>query len=173
MDTFNPATAVLQAKLQAWCVGMLTILVDAYQLGAVIGRGACVRVGGETLRPDVMFVPALDRKIVAADVVRGAPQLAIDLIHSRLPEAERAGLRARYAAAHVLEYWQVEADRAHPNFYQASAAWTYDLIPPDKAGVHFSTALVELTFPALWFRRQPDLFTMMSYWGLISDRQEK
>ncbi len=173
MVDFNPTTAVLAARLQAWCVCMLSVLVDAYQLGAVIGKGASFHVGGDTLRPDVMFIPGVDRKIVAADAVRGAPQLAIDLIDSHLPRAECTSLRAHYAAAHVLEYWQVEVDRAQPSFYQANAAWTYDLIPPDKAGVHFSTALVELSFPALWFRRQPDLFTMMAYWELISDRQEQ
>ncbi len=170
MNPFDPTSAVLAARLQAWCVCLLSILVDAYQLGAVIGKGASVQVGGDTLQPDVMFIPAEDHQIVAADVVRGAPQLAIDLIPSRMPEAERASLRARYATIHVLEYWQVEVDRARPAFYQASASWTYDLIPPDKAGVHFSIALVELSFPVQWFQRQPDLFTMMSYWDLISDR---
>ena len=172
MLNFNPSTSVLQAKLQAWCVSMLSILVDAYELGAVIGRGACVQVGEETLQPDVMFIPTVDRKIVTAGAVRGAPLLAIDLIHSQMPKPERTSLQERYAAAHVLEYWQLEADRAHPAFFQASAEWTYNQIPPDKAGVHFSTAIVELSFPALWFRSQPDLFTMMSYWGLISDKQE-
>jgi hypothetical protein len=170
MITFNPQTAVLQAKMQAWCVGMLSILADAYQLGAVIGKGASIRNGEDELFPDVMFVPTQDRKIVGPDAVHGGPLLAIDMIDSKFPAAERESLCRRYNAAHVLEYWQVEVDRAHPTFYQASAAWTYDLIAPDKAGMHFSTAIVELSFPVTWFRKQPDIFTMMTYWDIISDQ---
>ena len=169
MIDFNPQTAVLQAKMQAWCVSMLSVLTDAYKLGAVIGKGACIRSAEDALYPDVIFIPTEDRKIVGPDAVRGGPLLAIDVIDSTLPAAERENLRRRYNAAHVLEYWQVEADRAHPTFYQAGAAWEYDLIPPDKAGMHFSTAIVELAFPVTWFRNQPDLFTMMTYWDIISD----
>ena len=173
MATFNPSTSVLQAKLQAWCVGMLSILVDAYKLGAVIGKGACINTPDGSLYPDVMFVATEDSKIVSADAVRGAPLLTIDVIDSKLPAAEREALRQRYAAAHVLEYWQVEADRARPTFYQASAQWSYDAIPPDKIGMHFSAAIEELAFPVGWFRSQPDLFTMMTYWDIISDQGER
>ncbi|MCL4506201.1 MAG: Uma2 family endonuclease [Chloroflexi bacterium] len=170
MVTFNPSISVLQARMQAWCVNLLSIPVDAYQLGAVIGKGAPVRaVGSDALYPDVMFVSGQDRKAVQADAIYGAPLLAIDMLHSGVPERERAGLRARYAAAHVLEYWQIDVDRGQPHFYQASAAWQYDRIEPDNAGMHFSTAIVELSFPAVWFRRQPDLWTMMAYWGMIED----
>ena len=173
MIDYNPQTAVLQAKMQAWFVSMLSILADAYKLGAVIGKGAGIRSGSDTLYPDVMFIPTEERKIVKADAVYGGPLLAIDLIDSKLPAAERESLCKRYNAAHVLEYWQVEADRAHATFYQASAAWTYDVIPPDRAGMHFSSAIVELAFPVTWFRTQPDLFTMMTYWDIISDQGDE
>jgi hypothetical protein len=167
---FSPSTAVLQARMQAWCINLLSIPVDAYQLGAVIGKGAAIRTDeGDTLSPDVVFVPTAGRKIVAADAIHGAPLLAIDIIHSGMPERQRASLCQCYAAAHVLEYWQIEADKAKPLFYQANAQWGYDLILPDKGGMHFSTAIVELSFPILWFRRQPDLWSMMQYWGMIQD----
>ena len=161
--------AVLQAKMQAWCVNLLSIPVDAYQLGAVLGKGAPVRTAGQMLTPDVLFVSEQDRKAVKADAIYGAPLLAIDMLHSRVPEHERSALREQYAAAHVLEYWQIDVDQGQPFFYQASAAWDYDRIEPDKAGMHYSTAIVELSFPATWFRRQPDLWTMMAYWGMIED----
>ena len=167
---FTPKFAVLQAKLQAWCVGLLSIPVDAYKLGAVIGKGATIQTGDKQgLWPDVVFVATEDRKSVGADVIHGSPLLAIDILHSQVPESQRAELRRQYAAARVLEYWQIDADKATPAFYQASAGWEYDRVEPDKGGMHFSTAIVELSFPAQWFRRQPDLWTMMAYWGMIED----
>lgn len=159
--------AVLQAKLQAWLVTLLTVVVEAYELGAVIGKGARLVVGDDVLAPDVIYVPNSERKIVKPDAVYGPPALAIDVLHGGIAEAERAQLRRRYAAAHVLEYWQVEADRGRAFCYQADANWNYDLIPPDKGGLHYSSAIVQLAFPVEWFRTQPPLFTVMEWWGLI------
>ncbi len=170
---FTPNTAVLQAKMQAWCVNLLSIPVDAYKLGAIIGKGAVIQmVGGDALAPDVMFVSGDDRKIVTPGAIRGAPLLAIDMIHSQTPAPLAAALRTRYAAAHVLEYWQIEVDKGRAGLYQANAAWDYDLIEADKAGMHFSTAIVELSFPVQWFLHQPDIWTMMAYWGMIEDLSE-
>ncbi|MGQ9903134.1 MAG: hypothetical protein ACUVRU_02105 [Anaerolineae bacterium] len=169
MSDFSPCVSVLQAKLQAWCVGMLSVVVDAYSLGAVIGKGTALRTGEADLWPDVIFVPKRSRGIVSRDAIKGAPTLCIDIIHSGFPEAERAALRQRYAGIHVLEYWQVEADTAQAALYQADAEWRYDLIPPDKAGMHFSTAIVELSFPVKWFREQPDIWRIMQAWGMIHE----
>jgi len=174
MESFT-SVSVLQAKLQAWCVAMLSVVVDAYQLGAVIGKGARVAAGddalagGQFVAPDVMFVPTAARKAVGRDAVRGAPGLAIDILHSQIPHAERAALRQRYAGLCVLEYWQIEADTAQAALYQASADWQYDLIPPDKAGMYFSAAIPELSFPVKWFREQPGVWTVMQRWGMIGD----
>lgn len=169
MSAFSPQVSVLQAKLQAWCVSMLSVVVDAYDLGAVIGKGVIVQAGETALWPDVAFVPKSRRGIVGRDAIRGAPALCIDIIHSGLPEAEREALRQRYAGIQVVEYWQVEADTAQAALYQASAGWQYDLIPPDKAGMHFSAAIVELSFPVKWFREQPSVWRIMQAWGMIRD----
>ena len=127
---------VLQAKLQAWLVSMLTIVVEAYDLGAVIGKGARVVSNGHTLVPDVTFVLNRDRKFVKPDAIQGAPALAIDVLNSRVTEPYKTALRERYAAAGVLEYWQIDADKAEPHFYQADASGRYDAIPPDGRGLH-------------------------------------
>jgi hypothetical protein len=163
--------AVLQAKMQAWLVTLLTVVVEAYELGAVIGKGARVVVGDDTLTPDVLYVPNSDRKLVKPDAIRGAAPLAIDVLHSSFPEHERAELRRRYAAARVLEYWQVDADKGQAHFYQADANGRYDEIPPDKKGMHYSSAMVHLAFPVEWFRKQPDLLTIMQWWGLIETEE--
>lgn len=167
--------AVLQAKQQAWLITLLTVVSEAYELGAVIGKGARIipnEASNDVLTPDVTFMSNKDRKRVQADAIRGPALLAIDVLHSRVPEAEREALRRRYAAAHVLEYWQVDADRGWLNAYQASAKWQYDLIPPDAKGLHYSAAMVELAFPVKWFREQPGLLTLMQWWGLIEDEED-
>ena len=164
--------AVLQAKQQAWLVTLLTVVAEAFELGAVIGKGARIIAANDVLMPDVTFMPNRDRKLVQPDAIRGPALLAIDVLHSRVPEAEREALRRRYAAAHVLEYWQVEADRGWLNAYQANAKWQYDLIPPDARGLHYSAAMVELAFPVKWFREQPGLLALMQWWGLVEEEED-
>ncbi|MCS7056831.1 MAG: Uma2 family endonuclease [Thermoflexales bacterium] len=159
--------SVLQAKLQAWLVTLLTVVVEAYELGAVIGKGARVIAGDDVLTPDVIYVPNSQRKAVKADAIYGPPALAIDVLHSGVSEDERAALRRRYAAARVLEYWQIEADKGRGFCYQADAEWNYDLIPPDKGGLHYSAAIVQLAFPVEWFRKQPGLLKLMEWWGIV------
>jgi len=161
--------SVLQAKLQAWLVNLLTVVVEAYDLGAVLGKGARVVADDDALAPDVLYVPNHARQSVKADAIYGPPALAIDVLHSRVSEAERAALRRRYAAARVLEYWQIEADKGRGFFYQADAYWNYDLIPPDGGGIHYSAAIVQLAFPVDWLRKQPSLVRLMAWWGLIEE----
>lgn len=168
MDTIS-SVSVLQAKLQAWCVGLLSIVVDAYELGTVLGKGALIEAGDGTLSPDVTYVPNDGRTTVGPDRVRGAPALAIDIIHRAMPEADRRALRQRYADVRVLEYWQIEADTARSFLFQASADWTYDMIAPDKAGMHFSSAIAELSFPVKWFHEQPGVWKIMEQLGMIHD----
>ena len=167
MATSDTSFSVLQAKLQAWLINLLTVVVEAYELGAVLGKGARVIAGDSVLMPDVIYVPNQARSMVKADAIYGAPGLAVDVLHSGVSEAERAALRRRYAAAHVLEYWQIEADKGRAFFYQADADWNYDLIPPDKAGIHYSAAIVQLAFPVDWVRKQPSLIALMAWWGLV------
>lgn len=159
--------AVLQAKQRAWLINLLTVIVEAYDLGAVLGPGVVLETEEGQLRPDVAYIPNTDRGRVKADAIRGAAPLAIDVLHSRVPEIERAKLRQRYAAAQVLEYWQVDADRGQATCYQATADWRYEPIPPDVRGIYYSAAIVHLAFPMDWFRKQPGLLTLLEWWGLI------
>lgn len=165
-QTSNRQTSVLAGRLQAWCVNLLSIPADAYQLGAVVGKGAIAHAGDVVLTPDVMLVA--DAGQITAEEIVGAPALAIDLIDAALPEAQRVALVQQYAAAGVQEYWQIEADTACPLLYQRNTRGSYDRIASDAAGIYYS-CLEELFFPVLWFTDQPNLWTMMQYWGMIQD----
>ena len=158
--------ASIQAgQLQVWCIKLLSIVADAYHLGVVIGKGGMVRAGTRTLLPDVLFVAPTSCEEVESN---SAPALAVEFVSSTMPERRRSELQQRYAQAGVQEYWQVEIESAGPSFYQLNTQGRYDLITPDKGGIYFSSH-EELFFPALWFQQQPDLWTMMQYWGMIQD----
>lgn len=149
---------------------LLSIVADAYELGVVLGQGAALRGASGLLVPDVAFVPREAEAQLPADAtaaIETGVGLAVSVLHSGVTKAERAALREAYAAAHVNEYWQIEADKGRAHLYQASAQWTYDEIAPDQAGLHYSVVMEELTFPAIWFRELPSVWTMMAWWGMI------
>ncbi len=146
-------TALAGRRLQAWLVSMLSIVADAYGAGEVLGAGASLRIGSQTLMP-------------AAALRDGDGQLAlvVDVLEMRGDAAVR---RAAYAAAGICECWQLSPDGARVELYQRSANGGYDLIPPDVHGSHFSAVLEELVFPVTWFVEQPRTLDMMQAWGLI------
>ena len=161
---------MLQAKQQAWVVMLLSIVADAYELGFVLGKGALLRGPAGLLTPDVVLVPiefAAQVLAEAADVLETGAGLAVSILHSGISKDERKALREAYAAAHVNEYWQIDADKGRAHLYQASSKWTYDEIAPDKAGLHYSVVMEELAFPASWFKELPSVWTMMEWWGMI------
>ena len=162
--------AVLQAKLQAWVITLLTIVADAYEYGAVMGKGAIIQAkDGEPLMPDVVFVPKeFAKQVHASHIEPSAVALAVDVIHSGVAATARQALKQRYANSQVLEYWQIEADKGRAILFQANANQQYDEIAPDKAGLHYSVVMEELAFPVKWFKQMPDLWTMMEWWGMIS-----
>lgn len=166
------SSQVLVAKQQAWCISLLSVIVDAYKLGAVLGATPIVLRDGVTMSAHALFIPGEQSKMVKRDGIRPTdlgPALVVDIVTSSIPEPERAARRKHYADARVLEVWQVDADRSSVQFFQATAGWVYDLVKPDKRGVYFSAAAEELAFPATWFREQPSLFDIMTWWGMIDD----
>ncbi len=158
---------ILQARHQAWGVMLLSIVADAYELGSVLGKGVVVRGPHGPLTPDVVFVPNEAAEQVESGSIENGIGLAISVLHSGVSKDERKALREAFAAAHVNEYWQIDADKGRAHLYQASAKWTYDEIAPDKAGMHYSIVMEELVFPAIWFKELPSVWDMMEWWGMI------
>lgn len=162
-----PVPAVSQARLQAWLVNLLTLIVEAYELGAVVGHGARVTVNDVVLAPSATYIQNEIKSEVSPTAIRGSVALAVDVLHSGVSETDRAALRKRYEHARVLEYWQIIADKGAAHFFQSDANGNLESIPPDKGGLYFSAAIVHLAFPVEWFRKLPTLLEMMDWWGLI------
>jgi hypothetical protein len=168
---FNPASATLRARLQAWCVAMLSIQCDAYTLGVVLGTGAVYCGRRESpLTPAVLVVPEGHGGALEADRVAGAPVLAVDLLDAATSQAGAKTLTERYAAAGALEYWQIRIETPEqPVFYQRNGHGGLDQVKPDRKGSYYSLFGESLSFPARWFSEQPSLWVMLRHWDIIDD----
>jgi len=168
---FNPESATMRARLQAWCVAMLSIQCDAYTLGVTLGAGAVYYGRGDgPLMPAVLVVPEGHGGALESDRVGLAPVLALDLLDAATGPAAARVLVERYAAAGALEYWQIRLEALEkPEFYQQNGKGDFDRVKPDRKGNYFSGFGESLTFPARWFAEQPSLWVMMRHWAIIDD----
>ncbi|MEO6062830.1 MAG: hypothetical protein ABIQ99_12905 [Thermoflexales bacterium] len=168
---FNPDSATLRARLQAWCVAMLSIQCDAYTLGVALGAGVVFQGRGELLlTPAVLVVPEGHGGALEADRVSAAPVLAVDLLDAATDAAAARALVERYAAAGALEYWQIRIETLEePAFHQSNGSGGFDRVKPDRKGNYFSGFSESLAFPARWFADQPSLWVMMRHWAIIDD----
>ena len=171
MPGFNSASATLRARLQAWCVAMLSIQCDAYTLGVVLGAGAVYQGRGEALlKPAVLVVPEGHGGALEAERVGAAPVLAVDLLDAATGPVAAKALVEHYAAAGALEYWQIWMETLEmPFFHQRSGSGRLERVKPDRKGNYFSGFGESLTFPARWFEEQPSLWVMMRHWAIIDD----
>jgi hypothetical protein len=152
------------ARLQAWVINLITIVANAFEHGTVLGR--CQLAGGAYA--DVAYVPAEHAAVLKPHgAVRGVA-LAVEIFRSGVRAASRQSRQDAFAAERVLEYWQIDAETGRAHLYQANSNWQYDEIAPDKGGLHFSCVIEELAFPVIWFKDQPDLWSMMEWWELIA-----
>lgn len=154
--------------MQAWVIGMLSALSDVYELGVVLGKGTTIQNNGQTLYPDVVLLPNALADGFAADAIHGPAALGVDVIPAAMPEPPRNELRKNYAAAGIVEYWQVEADTGKIFIYQLGADGVYALAKPDRKGAHHSFAAEELFFPVAWFQDQPGLMEMLEFWEILN-----
>jgi Uma2 family endonuclease len=168
---FNPGSATMRARLQAWCLAMLSIQCDAYTLGVALGAGAVFQGRGQTpLTPAVLVVPEGHASALEADRVSAAPVLAIDLLDDATGLAVAKGLVEHYAEAGALEYWQIRIEALdRPSFFQRKGTGGFDQVKPDRKGTYYSLFGESLTFPARWFSEQPSLWVMMRHWAIIDD----
>lgn len=79
---------------------------------------------GDVVEPDLLFVSS-ERLGIISDWVRGAPDLAIEVLSPENPERDRIVKRALYARAGVREYWIVDPqERSVESFALDGTAFT-------------------------------------------------
>lgn len=164
-----------RARLQAWCVGLLSIQCDAYGLGLALGEGIRYRGrSGAALKPAALLLPAGFEAALGTDFVDDAPVLAIELVDPLLPPSALIELIERYRLAGCLEAWFIPVGRPdRTQFFQRDGTGRFDRIGADRTGVYFSLLSETLFFPASWPVELPSLWKMMRHWEIIdADRDD-
>ncbi len=89
----------------------LDVFVVKRGLGSVLAGPVEVRLSEtDVTRPEVVFVARERENIIAEDVVRGAPDLIVEIFALSKGNGDKCARRAIYARHDVREYWLVDPD---------------------------------------------------------------
>lgn len=109
--------------------------VEAHRLGEVFSAPTGVRLPGQPVpvQPDIFFVSAERRDIIAEDYVEGAPDLVVEILSPGNWLYDRKEKMEAYAAAGVPEYWIVDHRTRSIEVFQLEGE-TFALLGKFEAG---------------------------------------
>lgn len=120
-------------------------------IDVVLGQGS----DREVAQPDILFVSAQRRAIIAEGEIQGAPDLMVEILSPSTEALDRGYKKALYARRGVSEYWIVDpksqtievyslsdAGFSYVGSYQATGEFTSPLLP------RFAPVFDELSAPA-------------------------
>ena len=106
-----PAPKVTHQRNTKKLVKLLDDFVEEQELGEVF-IAPCDVVLSETdvVQPDILFVSKERSYIVTDDNIRGAPDLAVEVLSPSTAQRDRTLKRTLYALHEIPEYWQADTD---------------------------------------------------------------
>ena len=106
-----PAPKVTHQRNTKKLVKLLDDFVEEQELGEVF-IAPCDVVLSETdvVQPDILFVSKERSYIVTDDNIRGAPDLAVEVLSPSTAQRDRTLKRTLYALNEIPEYWQADTD---------------------------------------------------------------
>jgi Uma2 family endonuclease len=85
--------------------------VETRKLGRVLHAPCNVMLSGETvIQPDILYVEKNRRGIIGENYLRGAPDLAIEVLSRKASKGDPLAKKKIYGRFQVSEYWAVDLD---------------------------------------------------------------
>lgn len=138
----TPAPSVRHQRISmAFVLALHRLLVDPGH-GLLLAAPVGVEFPGteEGVQPDIVFVTRDRLAIVHDDLIRGAPDLVIEIVSPATAERDRTVKRKLYQRQDVAEYWIVDGDARTVDVWALASGATnperhLDQLPVHVAGV--------------------------------------
>jgi Uma2 family endonuclease len=98
-----------RAAVGVWLTTLVRVYVEERQLGEVRAGRSGVRISGTSLRePDLLFFQKSRLDQMAESGVRGAPDLAVEIVESVKARRQAVQKQVHYERIGVREYWVID-----------------------------------------------------------------
>ncbi len=112
----NPSPSSYHQTLVTRICVQLFLQVEKAGLGRVLVSPMDVRLSTvDIVQPDILVVLEPRTEIIEEKCVRGAPDLAVEIVSESTARRDRGLKKARYEKFGVTEYWVVDPDLREPN----------------------------------------------------------
>ena len=153
------AASVAHQRIGSFLEKVMGIYVETKQLGEVFRSPIAVKINIFAGRePDLFFIKKENLHIVKPTFVKGAPDLAIEIVSPESIERDRVDKFHEYQVAGVKEFWLIDPDKCECEFYQLIDD-KFQLIEKMTEGIFHSKVMAGFHFRVehLWKMESPTL----------------
>ena len=148
---------------------LLRAFVEFHELGVVKQEPYQMKTGPKLpgRAPDVLFLAKKNLSRLKKTPVAGPADLVIEVISPGSRGVDRGAKYYEYAEGGVREYWLLDPERKHADFYGLAKGNTYRPLPVEN-GVFHSPVVNGLWIKLDWLWRRPPLLNVQRDWRLSS-----
>ncbi len=164
--SMSPAS-LKHTEISVFLTRILAEYSEMYDLGRVLNAPFQMRLSSSDRgrEPDIMFVAKTHIRRLMPTYLKGAADLAIEIVSPESRLRDRLEKFAEYEQEGVPEYWVIDPDEYKADFFILKQK-RYQHKLPDKNGIYMSKMLKGFWFNVnwLWQKELPRLRTVLKEW---------
>ena len=125
----------------------LGVFNRVHHLGQLIDGPFQMKLPASGREPDVIFVATEHLDRLRPTYLDGPADLVVEVVSPESAGRDRGDKFYEYQSAGIPEYWLIDPQTEHAEFYRLSASGVYSLAPLDADGVYHSRVV-----PGYWLR---------------------
>jgi Uma2 family endonuclease len=154
-------------------VGFLACILNMYNAKHALGKVVqapfamkleAIRRGRE---PDILFVAEDRLELFEKNYLAGAADVAVEIISPGTGRTDRGEKYFEYEVSGVKEYWLIDPERQHAEFYQLGADKLYHTMNLEEGNVFRSTMIAGFWFRVDWLWNKPNELDALRELGVI------
>ena len=154
-------------------VGFLSFLLNGYNakhtLGKVVQAPFAMKL--EALNrgrePDILFVTKERAGLFEKNYLAGAADVAIEVSSPGTGRTDRGDKYFEYEVSGIKEYWLIDPERQHAEFYRLSADNLYQVTPLEAGSIFRSEAIQGFWLRVNWLWEKPNELDALRELGVI------